>query len=215
MQATTISQWHFSLRYVTLFCLSCGPNFYEVFFFLLTSCCACQRLTGTFHTLTGVVTWTFKRFCPMEIQDDSRVNHSSQFKALLPCYGKTTEVSPNRNSVSVNKAYLWILGGRSAVVVKVVCVMMMCHTATVFFFFFWHVNLVSYHSLGAWGLAFSFFFPSLVWTRISFQRNVCINKPAVQILRLNMQFKSGRIFWTHFSLYQEKLKIDMWLSAEM
>lgn len=27
-------------------------------------------------------------FCPMETQDDSRMSHPSQFKALLPCYRK-------------------------------------------------------------------------------------------------------------------------------
>lgn len=50
--------------------------------------CICQRLGVTFHALIGVITWTFKHFCPMETEDDSRVNHPSRFKALLPCYGK-------------------------------------------------------------------------------------------------------------------------------
>lgn len=40
------------------------------------------------HSLFGVTTWTCKHFCPIETRDDSSVNHSSQFRALLPCYGK-------------------------------------------------------------------------------------------------------------------------------
>lgn len=65
---------------------------------------------------------------------------------------ETDGVSSHWNSVSVNKAYLWILGGSSAAAVKVVCVMMMCHNVSLVF---WHVNVVPYHSVRVWHLLFS------------------------------------------------------------
>lgn len=59
-----------------------------------------------FHAAITVVTWTFKRICPVDFKDNCGVSHSSRFKALLPYYGKTHVVSSHRNSASVNKAYL-------------------------------------------------------------------------------------------------------------
>lgn len=90
----------------------------------------------------------------------------------------TLELSISKQSIPL---ILWILGGRFAVAVKVVCVMMMCHTVSL-------VLLTCESSSLSWceGLAFlcvCVFRPCSNTHVLFFKREVCVDKPAVQIFR--------------------------------
>lgn len=134
MHATAISQWPFYWS-VTLCCLFsfCGPNFCKAFSLFFPLVMVHVRGFGVYFTLLLVssprhlsisVQWKLRTTAGWVIPLGSR--------HYFPVTGNrwgfiTLELSISKQSIPL---ILWILGGRFAVAVKVVCVIMMCHTVS-------------------------------------------------------------------------------------
>lgn len=132
MHAAAIWHWSFYFRYATLCCRFCCPNFYEVFFFFSVDVVHVWSL-GAHFTLLLVssprhlsisVQWKLRTTAGWVIPLGSR--------HYFPVTGNrwgfiTLELSISKQSIPLT---LWILGGRYAVAVEVVCVMMMRHTVS-------------------------------------------------------------------------------------